>query len=65
MTARESLRRTVLATFGLVAGIVTAPIVAVAWPFAFAWWIWNEADGDDDPLGPVDGPGGRQEDADR
>lgn len=59
MTARGSLRRTVLAAFGMVAGIVTAPLVAVVWPLAFAWWLWNEADGDDDPRGPVDGIGGR------
>ncbi|MBQ1428723.1 MAG: hypothetical protein IIZ06_03560 [Kiritimatiellae bacterium] len=59
MTARESFRRTVLAAFGLVAGIVTAPLVAVLWPFAFAWLLWNEADEDDDPRGSVDSPGGR------
>lgn len=59
MTARESLRRTFLAAFGLVAGIITAPLVAVLWPFAFAWWLWSEADGDDNPRGTVDGLGGR------
>ena len=57
MTARESFRRTVLAAFGMVAGIVTAPLVAVLWPFASAWWLWNEADEDDDPCGRVDGHG--------
>lgn len=59
MTARESFRRTVLAAFGMVAGIVTAPLVAVLWPFAFAWWLWNEADEDGLQGGSVDGPGGR------
>jgi hypothetical protein len=59
MTARGSLRKPAVAAFGLVAGIVTAPLVAVLWPFAFAWWLWHEADEDDDPRGAVDGPSGR------
>lgn len=59
MTARGFLRKSAIAAFGLVAGIVTSPLVAVLWPFAFAWWLWNEADEDDDPRGPVDGLGGR------
>lgn len=59
MTARGFLRKSAVAAFGLVAGIVTAPLVAVVWPLAFAWWLWNETDGEDDPRGPVDGPDGR------
>lgn len=59
MRAWIAVGKSAVAAFGMVAGIVTAPLVAVLWPFAFAWWLWHEADEDDDPRGSVDGPGGR------
>lgn len=66
MKAWIAVRNSAVVVFGLVAGFITAPLVAVLWPFAFAWWLWNETDGaDDDPFGRVDGHGGRSEDADR
>ena len=40
MTARKLFA----AIVGFVAGVVTWPIVAVAWPFVVAWFLWNEED---------------------
>ena len=38
--------RLLYAAAGFVAGIFTAPIAILAWPFAFAWVMWNETDDD-------------------
>ena len=35
-------RKLFAALFGFVAGIVTAPLALVAWPFMFAVFMWNE-----------------------
>ena len=40
MKARKILN----ALLGLVAGIVTAPLAVVAWPFAVAIFMYNETD---------------------
>ena len=37
-------RRIFAALVGLVAGAVTAPLAAVAWPFALAWFMFNEVE---------------------
>ena len=33
------------ALVGFVAGVVTAPLAAIAWPFAFAAFLYNEHEG--------------------
>ena len=35
-------RRLFAALFGFAAGIVTAPLALVAWPFMFAVFLYNE-----------------------
>ncbi len=40
-------RKLANALLGLAAGIVTAPIAMLAWPFYLAWFMWNESEGFD------------------
>lgn len=44
----KTLQRTALALLGFVGGVLTAPIFALLWPFAAAFILWSEFDGDDD-----------------
>ena len=37
-------RRLLNAALGFIIGVITIPVAAVLYPFAFAWWMWNEAD---------------------
>jgi hypothetical protein len=39
------MKRLLNTLLGLAAGIVTAPLVAVAWPFVAAWFMFNESEG--------------------
>ena len=36
------MRKLFAALIGLAAGIVTAPLAAALWPFAAAWFMFNE-----------------------
>lgn len=40
-------RRLLNALLGLAAGIVTAPIALLAWPFYLAWFMFNETEGEE------------------
>lgn len=57
----KTLQRTALALLGFVGGVLTAPIFALLWPFAAAFILWSEFDGDDDG-GWACGEGGEGED---
>ena len=50
----KTLHRTALALLGFVGGVLTAPIFALLWPFAAAFLLWSEFDGDDDGLAVCD-----------
>lgn len=39
------MKRLLNAALGFALGIVTAPLLAVAWPFVAAWFMWNESEG--------------------
>ena len=36
------IRKTVAAVCAFAAGVMTAPLAAVAWPLVLAWFAWNE-----------------------
>lgn len=38
-------RRILTAALGFALGIVTAPLVAVAWPVVATWFAFNESEG--------------------
>ena len=38
-------RRIFNAALGFAAGLVTAPLALVAWPFVAAWFMFNEGEG--------------------
>ena len=44
----KTLQRIALALLGFVGGVLTAPLFALLWPFAAAFLLWSEFDGDDD-----------------
>jgi len=50
----KTLQRIALALLGFVGGVLTAPIFALLWPFAAAFLLWCEFDGDDDGLAVCD-----------
>lgn len=37
-------RKLLNAALGLALGIFTLPLITVAWPFAAAWWMWQETE---------------------
>lgn len=39
-------RKLLNAALGFGLGIFTLPLILVAWPFAAAWWMWQETDAD-------------------
>lgn len=41
-------RRLLNSALGFCLGIFTLPVILVAWPFAAAWFMWNETDGDEE-----------------
>lgn len=57
----KTLQRTALALLGFVGGVLTAPIFALLWPFAAAFILWSEFDGDDDGVA-IDDMGSECED---
>ena len=44
----KTLQRIALAMLGFVGDVLTAPIFALLWPFAAAFLLLSEFDGDDD-----------------
>lgn len=38
------IRKIATALLGFVAGIVSIPLVMIAWPFVCAWFIYNETE---------------------
>ena len=50
----KTLQRTALALLGFVGGVLTAPLFVLLWPFAAAFLLWSEFDGDDDGLAVCD-----------
>lgn len=40
------MRKIYAGLVGFVAGVVVLPLVAVAFPFVLAWWLYNEEDED-------------------
>ena len=42
-----TFRRIAYAAAGFAAGLFTAPFAAIVWPFAAAWFFFNEAEEED------------------
>ena len=38
------MRRLANAVVGFLAGVCTAPLAAITWPFVAAWFLWHETD---------------------
>lgn len=38
------IRRLANAALGFGLGVFTMPVILLAWPFAAAWWVWNETE---------------------
>lgn len=38
------IRKLLNSVLGFGLGIFTLPVILVAWPFAAAWWMWQESE---------------------